>query len=168
LPIHPDNKARYPKPLPSQELLRELLIYDPETGEIRFRDGSHGFTVTTKGYLQATIDGVTFYAHRLIWKLLHDEEPPQIDHEDGNRANNREANLRAANHLINNRNAKMRRDNTSGYCGVSWNKLRGRWIAHIRLEGRRVHLGSFANKDDAAKARSIASREHGFGERHGL
>lgn len=168
MPIHPDNRARYPKPLPSQERLRELLIYDPETGEIRFRDGSRGFTVTTKGYLQTTIDGVTFYAHRLIWKLLHDLEPPQIDHRDGNRANNRELNLRASNHTINNRNAKMRKDNTSGFCGVSWYEPRRSWRAHIRIDGKLRHLGYFGNVDDAVQARQRASREHGFGERHGL
>lgn len=168
MPIHPDNRARYPKPLPSKERLLELLAYDPETGVIQFREGGRSFAITTKGYLQATIDGVTYYAHRIIWKMLHDEEPPQIDHRDGDRANNRKANLRAGNHTINNRNAKKRRDNTSGICGVSWYAPRGCWRAHIRLDGKRRHLGYFKEKSEAARARLIASREHGFGERHGL
>lgn len=156
------------KPMPSREELAALFDYDPATGALTYKDGTPALTrLHGKGYLCGQVNGVTFYAHRIIWKLLHDEEPPQVDHRNGNRADNRKRNLKAASFAINAKNAAKRRDNTSGHCGVSWNKRLGKWVAYIRGDGQRIHLGYFTNKRTAAKVRRIKAREHGFSRRHG-
>lgn len=41
--------------------------------------------------------------------------------------------------------------NTSGYRGVSWNKKNKKWYARISVGTKRIHLGSFDNKNEAAK-----------------
>jgi hypothetical protein len=65
------------------------------------------------------------------------------------------------------RNTALLRNNTSGVCGVSWVKARGKWFAHIKIDGRLKNLGLFNNLEEAAAARAEASARHGFTKRHG-
>ena len=46
---------------------------------------------------------------------------------------------------------KLRRNNTSGFPGVSWHKRRGKWLAYIWWAGSQLHLGYF----DTRKAASL-------------
>jgi hypothetical protein len=55
------------------------------------------------------------------------------------------------------------RTNTSGYSGVHWHRRDRKWIARIRVGDRRVHLGSFDDPVEAARAYNRAALEH-FGE----
>jgi hypothetical protein len=67
-----------------------------------------------------------------------------VDHRNGDRLDNRKANLRICGIGENNRNRGMSRSNTSGYKGVSFNKQRGKYRAYIRLKGGyQKHLGFF-------------------------
>ena len=47
-----------------------------------------------------------------------------------------------------------RSDNLSGYVGVS--PKRDKWVAHITYRGKRYHLGTYSNIEDAVKARARA------------
>jgi len=89
-----------------------------------------------------------------------------IDHIDGNRANNRVENLRAVSRSVNMRNAYRRKDNKSGFVGVHKNRV-GSWVAQIAVDGRVIHLGFFRAQGDAVAARKAAEIEHGFSVRHG-
>lgn len=53
----------------------------------------------------------------------------------------------------------IRADNTSGVCGVSYNRRRGKYEAHIEFQGTKRHLGTFARLEDAAAARAKAEEE---------
>jgi hypothetical protein len=63
----------------------------------------------------------------------------------------------------NQRNARVRYDNTSGFKGVNWNKRTGMWKAQIRVGSIKKHLGCFSSAVKAAKAYDTASRKY-FGE----
>ena len=47
-------------------------------------------------------------------------------------------------------NMKLRKDNTSGVKGVSQKKNKD-WVSYIYFKGRRIHLGTFRDKQDAKK-----------------
>lgn len=131
--------------------------------------GKEAFTATTaQGYKAGGLLSVKYDAHRIAWLLATGEWPrDQIDHIDGDRANNRFVNLREANHAINNRNARMRTNNTSGVCGVNWDSAKGKWRATININGRKKELGRFVDISDAINARLSANQRHGYTERHG-
>lgn len=165
-----------PTPLPTRARLLELLEYDEESGALRWRyrpdapksrnarwAGKPALAcVNADGYHHGTIEGRTAYAHRVIFKMMTGLEPPQIDHDDGDKGNNRWRNLFAATAVDNARNAKARSTNRSGRTGVHRAKG-GRWAAQIRTgRGKRRHLGTFSSFDDAVAARVAAEAEIGF------
>lgn len=150
----------------SAERLREVMRYEPDTGSfIRLsktgRKGQIGSSVGTRnlsGYVVIGIDGGVYYAHRLAWLYMTGDVVHQIDHKDGDRANNRFGNLRPATHQQNVLNAKRAANNTSGFKGVSWHKRSGKWDAHINLNGKKHHLGLFETAEDAHAAYMRAAK----------
>ena len=102
------------------ERLRELLNYDPDTGEFRrctSRGGAAAGTLAgcpggPGSYRIIRVDRVIFLAHRLAWLHSYGVWPTKdIDHIDGDKTNNRIANLREATRAQNVMNAGPRRDN---------------------------------------------------------
>lgn len=85
------------------------------------------------------------------------------DHKDHDTLNNQCYNLRTATQSQNNCNQGKRKDNLSGYKGVSWHKSTKQWRATIRGNGKYIHLGSFANAEDAAREYDKAAIKY-FGE----
>ncbi len=144
----------------TQERLKELFRYDPETGEFirlaksgrKGRVGDVVGTINKAGYVVIGIDGVVYYAHRLAWRYMTGGIVPQIDHADGSRANNKWRNLRHATHTQNILNAKLAKNNTSGFKGVTWHKGAGRWPASLYLNGSPNYLGLFDTPEDAHAA----------------
>jgi hypothetical protein len=143
-----------------------LLSYDPETGEITWRvkrgymrAGSKAGCIGVKGYAQIGVSGRTYPAHRLAWLLHFGAFPPeQLDHINGDRADNRIANLRACTNTQNQQNVAIR-VGVSGHIGVTWHKRSGKWHARIKHERKRTHLGQFDSIEDAAAAYQAAKRE---------
>ncbi len=82
------------------------------------------------------------------------------DHIDRNSLNNRKYNLRPSTISENNQNRSKMSNNTSGVTGVYWNKKANKWCAYIMYDNKRLHLGSFLEKDDAIKARLIAEKKY--------
>jgi hypothetical protein len=77
----------------------------------------------------------------------------QIDHINGERDDNRISNLRAVTNEGNCHNrARLSTLGTSGYSGVSYHKGAKKWSAHGYQRYRKVHLGLFETKADAADA----------------
>lgn len=87
----------------------------------------------------------------------------RVDHINGDGLDCRMVNLRRATHAENVRNAPRRRDNSSGFKGVSWEKARRSWRARISHGGRKIHLGLYPSPEDAARAYDDRAREF-FGE----
>ena len=85
-----------------------------------------------------------------------------VDHENENKQDCRKENLRKCSHSENHCNIKRRSTNTSGYKGVSWNKLNGKWESYITKNYTRSFLGLFDDKKEAALAYNKAAVElHG-------
>ena len=110
-------------------------------------------TIHHTGYIYINTRGHSYAAHRLIWIYFTGKWPPhQIDHKDKNKLNNAIDNLRCASHSNNQMNQSKRRDNTSGYKGVSWHKDTKKWRARIRVNTQRIELGSYDTKEEAYEA----------------
>lgn len=140
---------------------RRLLNYDPSTGQFtwrispnrRIRPGRTCSVVNSHGYIRIMIKQKSYTAHRLAWLYVHGEWPPhEVDHINGNRTDNRICNLRLATTRQNQGNRRLQKNNMSGVKGVSWHAAHQKWMATIRKNGRKTHLGYFANKEEAASA----------------
>jgi hypothetical protein len=170
-----------PKVLPI-EYLRKRLRYEPDTGKLFWLDhdgmpqkwrtrwaGREAFTtVHSKGYRCGGIDNRSYLTHRVIWALVYGTWPKdQIDHKNGDKIDNRLVNLRDVSHAENRKNVSKQSNNTSGACGVRWDKRREKWQAQIMVGRKFHHLGLFTSFDDAVAARRAADKLYGFSERHG-
>jgi hypothetical protein len=102
-------------------------------------------------------------AHILLHRLIMEApEDMQVDHISGDGLDCRKQNLRLATHEENVRNARRRRDNQSGYKGVSWHRQRRKWVAQLNVNGKRKYLGLFTCPKEAHAAYCDAVAEtHG-------
>lgn len=152
--------------------IKELLIYDPETGIFIWRvtrargakAGSQAGSLDKNGYVVIGIDGRNYRAHRLAWAYEKGEWPVgDLDHEDRDHADNRIAKLRPASRSQNMANSVPHRDSSSGLKGIFFDKRRQRWASIITKNGRRKWLGYF---DTAASAHAAycLEAEKLFGE----
>jgi hypothetical protein len=151
--------------------LRETLAYDPVTGIFtrrvsnlaRWKVGSEAGSLHSLGYRIIAVDGVMYRAHRLAWLYVHGQWPDGLlDHANGDRADNRIANLRPATVSQNKANSKLRSDNKSGFKGVYASELGG-WRAEIRCDGKLHYLGRFGTPE-LAHAAYVAAARRFFGE----
>lgn len=122
-----------------------------------------------RGYLYGRVayDGVyaRMLAHRVAWAMWTGEHPKdQIDHINGDRADNRIANLRDVSQTQNNWN---RRNQGDWPKGVYWNVEKQKFQAQIAVDGKNRFLGRFDSPDEAHTAwLAAASAERvGFLER---
>lgn len=115
------------------------------------------------GYGQLRDHGRIVLAHRLSYKLINGTDAPdQVDHECHNRICVNPEHLRAATSKQNAENKSGPRiNNTSGILGVSWHKRVKRWHAQVQHNGKRIHVGYFANLDEA-EASVVAKRNELF------
>lgn len=100
--------------------------------------------------------------HRQILGLAHND-PRNGDHKNGDKLDNRRSNLRIASSVENRQNVGIRKNNRSGYKGVSWSRVANKWHAYITVNWKKVHLGSFDNIIEAARAYDASALYH-FGE----
>ena len=101
-----------------------------------------------------------FWLHRLILGLGKHKQ--DIDHKNGDKLDNRKINLRLATRSQNLQNMKMRK-NISGYKGVDWHPQTQKWRSSLKLNGKRISLGCYYSKEDAALAYNRGAEKH-FGE----
>lgn len=148
---------------------RRVFDYDPLTGAIywkiqtgpRAKVGERVGRVREKdGYRQVMHMGRMILEHRLAWLLHHGAWPEnELDHRDGQRANNAIANLREATRTENNRNAlKKARHLPKGVTEVEG----GRFKASIVANRKRHALGVFDTVEEASETyQSAALYYHG-------
>lgn len=95
-----------------------------------------------------------FSLHRLLTGAKSGEI---VDHINGNGLDNRRCNLRKCSTVENGRNrVKLASHNTSGVTGVHFNKRIKRWTVSVAVNGRRKHIGCYADKEEAITARRFA------------
>lgn len=159
----------------TQARLKELVSYDPLTGEFRrlasYWTSSIGKVaggIHSQGYVYIRVDGTQYLAHRLAVLYVTGEWPThEVDHINGRRADNRWENLRCVTKSKNQRNKKRYANNTSGVMGVHWVEHCQAWQARIQVCGSRRNLGLFDDPNDAIAARKRAEHSLGFGPTHG-
>lgn len=173
-------------PLPSSSYLQECFNYIETTGDLVWRNDrpvSHfsserawkwfksrfsgkiaGRVVDTGNvgvYRKIKVCGGDFYPHRIIWKYKTGSDPSKyIDHKDGNGLNNSWENLRESDSLLNARNRKLGKNNSTGILGV-YKDTDGRYRAHISISGKQISLGGFRTLKQATKARQDAEDRQG-------
>lgn len=117
------------------------------------------WTLSGVGYPVASLGNRSnhIYLHNLILGKVVNYD---IDHINHNKLDNRKKNLRIVSHSENILNAKLNKNNKSGYKGVSWNKRYSKWEVFITINYKHIFLGRYDNLDDAIKARKIYENQH--------
>lgn len=137
------------KELPSAEKLQSLFTY--ENGKLywkfkpvrsRVHNGDEAGNINNQGYRRVKIGGTEYATHRLIWKMLKEEEPPDIiDHINQDKLDNRIENLRAVTQSQNQLNNKAK--------GCSFHKAKCKWEARIKVNSKLISLGYFNTEEEA-------------------
>lgn len=179
-----DGHIMAARSLPPPEMMRQVLGYNSETGELvwkprpvemfasewawkvfrKTREGCLAFTSKNgAGYLHGSVMGHHVQAHRVAWVIYFGRWPAgQIDHINNDRSDNRLSNLREATNSQNHMNKPKTAANTSGYKGVSRTKCGKRWRARIKVMGKMKQVGEFSCIEEAASAYAeAAARLHG-------
>jgi len=158
----------------SQKQLKEILHYNPIEGSFVWRKsigsakaGNKAGYIHHMGYHYIGIKGEAHSLHRLAWIYSNGSIPEgkEIDHLNGNKSDNRLANLRTASRSMNCKNSRMYKSNASGLTGVAL--ADGAYTARIQTNGKAIHLGRYDNIFDAACARRSAELRYNFSGRHG-
>lgn len=160
--------------MPAQSELRRRFDYDFELGRLVYkippspnqpqRIGTVAGSKHREGGWAICFKNVIYLHCRLVWMWHYGQDPGslEIDHIDGNRANDCIDNLRLANRQQQQWNIGKTARNTSGYKGVSFYKRLNLWRADIGINGRQKCLGYFKDKTDAIAAyRTAALALHG-------
>lgn len=121
----------------------------------------HLVNVGTGSYAVSTIEGKRVFMHRMVMGV--DDPEVIVDHINRDKLDNRRENLRTATAQQNSFNVDKHSDNTSGHKGVTWDKLRRKWVASIVKDGKRRFLGRFDTAEEAARTYDDAA-ELLFGE----
>lgn len=154
----------------TQSRLKEYLRYESESGlffwnvdkGINALEGKRAGTIRPNGYIQIWFDGKGYLAHRLAWLYVHGEFPPaQIDHINGQKSDNRLANLRSASGSQNQANVAKNNRNKCGFKGVYLHKASGLYQARISvpMKGKQRSLGYFKSPELAHQAYVRAASE---------
>lgn len=135
----------------------EVLAAMPEIAEASWHVG-------TVGYVRGRFANEVQMLHRIIAaSFLGSLDGRVIDHISGEKLDNRLANLRICFQRENARNVPMKRNNTSGVVGVSWDSNRSKWLANIKMNRKFINLGWHSTIEAAALARKRGEERY-FGE----
>lgn len=142
----------------TQEMLKQRVSYDPETGQFIWLIGKCAGSVAghidkSNGYSRINFArGKQYRSHRLAWLYMTGSWPTQhIDHINRVRSDNRFSNLRDVSVSANQLNKKVARNSSSGITGVSWSKRKKKWRFDLRAGGKRF-VGFTKSREAAAAA----------------
>lgn len=144
--------------------LKKLIRYDPKTGvwfwlvdrNYKTKAGdTAGCINKSDGRWYLKINSQRYSSSRLAWFYMTGEYPKKdVDHEDGNKLNNKWINLRTASRTQNQGNARGR----TTLKGVTRVRT-GKYTAQIQISMRKIHLGTFATPDEAHQAYVVAAKK---------
>jgi hypothetical protein len=164
----------------SHEEVRMFFHYDSETGVMKrtFKPDRWGnilphnkiisYIDRKSGYIICNFKGVVYKVHRLACLYMTGSFPAgEVDHINGDRLDNRWENIRVVTRNENRRNIGVRKDNSSGYPGVDFHNVVGKFQARININGERKRLGFFETKEEAIKEKQKYEKLLGFHPNHG-
>ena len=162
----------------TKDLLHELYSYSDgkifhkrETKGNIINNSEVGYVDNHKHlfYRKTKINRRCYKVHHLIWIMHYGDIPKDkvIDHIDGNGLNNNIDNLRLVTQADNTKNARLYKNNKSGYQGVSWYKNRDMWRVSIGNNGTQETIGYFEDLNEAIEARKKKEIEYGYHKNHG-
>jgi hypothetical protein len=125
------------------------------------RGGNRGKPLSRYAGRTVVVDGkrTTRYLHREIAGALPGQ---QVDHINGDGLDCRRENLRFVTQSQNQQNQRpVRTNSTTGARGVTWDKRKRKFVAHLKLNGRYVFLGYFGTIEEAS-ASAQAGRKRYF------
>jgi len=169
--IKPKRASNSPLPMPDMKTILDLFYVDDEWRLIHKKRrfgvtvGSAAGNTNDKGYIRTKICGKYYLNHRIIFYINTGIDPidREVDHIDGNPRNNNPSNLRLATHGQNQQNGRCYRNNGSKLRGVHWHKQHRKFCVSIQKDNKRVHVGLYKNKTEAALAYNKAAIDL-FGE----
>lgn len=153
------------KAIPSYEGIYEVSNLGNVKSLSRFKVAGKISYYTKERILKPGINGAGYYyvnlrynnitvnyrIHQLVGIVFLNHTPNGygfvIDHINNNKLDNRVENLQIITHRENCH--KRPTNSTSKYIGVSYEKNRNKWRAVIRINGKKIYLGSFINEEDA-------------------
>jgi hypothetical protein len=137
-----------------------VTLVDDEDFE---RLSQHHWSRHAKGY-------VIRYASRTVMVWMHREimglprgDKRCVDHINGAKADNQRSNLRVCTRSQNNMNRAMQGNNKSGFKGVYWCRREEKWLAKVRVDGKRITVGAFDTAESASEAYKAAATQY-YGE----
>ena len=113
--------------------------------------GARAGRLLPTGYRSIHVSGRRYQEHRLIFLMHHGVMPPQIDHINGVKDDNRIENLREATYSQNQVNTAAR-ESHSGFRGVRFVPKTSRWAARIFVNGKEIRIGTFPTPELASAA----------------
>jgi hypothetical protein len=122
--------------------------------------------ISSRGYYHVALSKDKMIAtkkiHRLVTTTFLDNpgNKPCCDHIDRNKLNNNISNLRYATISENNKNASIKKNNTSTCSGVSFYKNLNKWCVRITINGKNKHIGYYNNFDEAVTIRKELETIH--------
>lgn len=135
------------------DYINQHFIY--EDGKLlKRKTGKHIGWISKEGYRKCTINGNTYYTHRVIFFMFNGYWPGLVDHIDRNKLNNRIENLRDTTFHKNVLNQKVNRTSKSGIKNISWHKASNRWRVQICRNYTVIDIGYFKCIGEAIKART--------------
>ena len=153
----------------SQEQLKEWFNYHSDgylvwaVSRGKAKVGKKAGMIHKNGYLRTGINGKVYSNHRLIYIWHYGKTSKFIDHIDGNPLNNKIDNLREANAIENQQNAKLSVKNTSGYKNVTLCPQTKKWAVKLRVDGKIKTVGRY-NDIELANLVAIEARDKYHGK----
>lgn len=150
----------------TQSALKAVLHYDETTGKFTRTYNGSGVRAGQEagrrhgqyGHIKIAVKQKRYFAHRLAWLYVYGRWPEMnIDHINGDPADNRIANLREVDQATNMQNQRRAHTGSStGLIGASRRK-NGRFVSQIQLSGKVFNLGTF-DKPEEAHARYVEAK----------
>jgi hypothetical protein len=114
------------------------------------------WSLNRKGYAHRKIGTANIWLHRELLGLPRVKDGPEGDHIDRETLNCRRSNLRVVPGGKNQQNQPSQRGSSSPFRGVCWDKLRGLWLARVKVKGKTVNLGRFDDEHEAGEVARAA------------
>jgi hypothetical protein len=156
----------------TQRTLKKWMHYCPRTGVwTSRRDRANGrikagqvcgWVCPSTGYVRLNLLGKRYQAHQLAVLYMKGFLPPEVDHENLNKADNRWRNLSVQSRAANVHNRAKMSNSQRRYKGV--HKVGNRYRARLGVGGKRLHSTLFSSELEAAVAYDNLARVH-YGKR---